>query len=103
MKRMISVMAVMVAMVAVTAAPAFADRGGGHYVANPAASNSDIGPYGGPYPSPYATGDAGPGKTAVYTWRTPTSEGGDPPKSDAKGGHPGYDYQSGTCHGPACP
>ena len=82
MRRLLLVVAVMVAMVAVMAAPAFART----YNNNPYSS-----------PSPGSHGN-----TYVLTYKAPPAEGGSAPGSSAAGGNPGYLPSTGICHGPHC-
>jgi hypothetical protein len=88
LRRMILVVtavALMAVMLLAMAMPAFA-----HTVSNPHDPAN-----------PYATGTAGPGETAIYTYKAPPAYGYPAPGKKAAGGNVG-DTLNG-CHGPACP
>ena len=81
----LSVAALMAVMMVAMAAPAFADKGGGHCLTN----STDL---------PTPSGCTEPHKnTAVFTYRGPEEA----PGSTAQGGKPGYSG-TGACHGPHC-
>ena len=90
---LLSVVALMLAMMATSVAPAFAAPG--HEITNPRAILTDL-----ENPdAPYASGSSDSylnGGTYVYTYKGPAS----PPGSDAAGGNPGYTGE--TCLGPGC-